>query len=111
MRLSRKYGLRRFAEFADIDPGNLSRLERGKLRPPLDEEITRIARLLKLEVSERDKLLDLARAERMSFVAGKPLEAYIKGKGELIPIMLRSIQDKKLSEDELKKLIEYINDL
>lgn len=111
VRLARKLGLRRFSELAEIDAGNLSRMERGKLKPPAHEEVLRLARMLKLEESDRNELIDLARAERISFQVGKPLEGYIKRKGPLIPLMLRSIHDKNLSEEQIQELIDHINDL
>ncbi|HEU4401325.1 MAG TPA: helix-turn-helix transcriptional regulator, partial [Candidatus Polarisedimenticolia bacterium] len=63
-RIERRVTLREFAEKSGIDPGNLSKYERGLLPPPQGDTLHRIARTLGLKVNteEWEELEDLAAA-------------------------------------------------
>jgi hypothetical protein len=89
-----------------MDAGNLSKAERGLLPPPDEPTIDEMADALGLSEDEGQRLKDLAVAERMSPVAG----GYVKDRGVLIPMLLRTVERKRLTREELMRLIESIND-
>ena len=112
LRLERGYGLREFARIIDMQPSNLSNLERGKL-PPLrhKESLEVISDALGLSDDDprRKELFDLA-------VAGTPdrlpadLVSYA-AEVKVIPLLLRTIAEKKLSESQIRQLTQDINAL
>jgi len=110
LRLKAGFGLRKFAQAAGFQPSNLSNLERGKLRPPQDpERLEEMADALGLVEGspERRKLFDLAaRAQKAPLPAD--VQPYARSH-KLVPVLLRTAKDKKLSDDELRELVEHIN--
>jgi transcriptional regulator with XRE-family HTH domain len=60
------YGLRQFCTKVEIDPGNLSKIERGKLPPPTAERLEVFANALGLirGSDEWERLFDLASLTR-----------------------------------------------
>lgn len=108
-RLKAGLGLRAFAEAAGLQPSNLSNMEHGRIAPPQDREIlNRIADLLNLPEgsAERASLFDLAvrgrdrlPADVVAFAARTPG----------IPVLLRTIENRGLSEKELARLTKYVN--
>jgi len=111
LRLKAGFGLRKFAEVAGFQPSNLSNLERGKLRPPRDpERLEEMADALGLVAGtpERQKLYDLAaRAQKAPLPAD--VQPYARSH-QLVPVLLRTAQDKNLTDDELQELIQHINE-
>jgi transcriptional regulator with XRE-family HTH domain len=103
-----KVGLRAFAELIDWQPSNLSNLERGRLAPPADAQtITSICDALGLSEDDprRVELFDLAAKERNA-VPGDVAET-IKEQPS-IPVLIRAVANRRLDDDKLKELAEYI---
>lgn len=106
LRLRAGFGLRRFAEILDMKPTNLSALEHGRRRPPTDpEKLRQIAEALGLlERSEQwSQFFDAARGEEtlpadVRHLAGRPM----------IPALLRTINNRQLSDEEIAHLIQEI---
>jgi transcriptional regulator with XRE-family HTH domain len=99
--------LRAFAEKSGIDPGNLSRYERGIISPPQDEALTRIGRALGLREGSEDwrTLHDLA-----AICAGR-IPRDLAEDPELVgrlPVLFRAARGKRLGRDELIRLAERI---
>lgn len=108
-RLRAGFGLRAFAEAAGMQPSNLSNIEHDRAAPPQGgETIDELANLLGLApgTSERAKLFDLAVAGRDRAPADI---AAFAAKTPGIPVLLRTIENRGLSEAELEKLTEYVN--
>jgi len=86
------------------------RLERGKLNPPKEDEpfYEDLVRVLELESDDSrvQKLKDMASEERLREVSNE-LSDYAK-EAELIPVLLRTVSNKKLSKDQISQLIEEI---
>lgn len=104
MRLS----LRRFAERADLDPGNASRLERGLAAPPETPEVLdRIALALELREGspERHHLLDLAAAAKGRIPQDLLRDDQVAAR---LPLLFRTLRNKPLSAEQLEKLIDSI---
>ena len=104
---SKQITLRELARRTSIDPGNLSRIERGIAYPPQKEEtLIKIALGLKLTDMETQELIDKA------FIENGKLPKNLKHVKEIeaIPLLLRSIENKKLTEEQIENLIEIIKD-
>ncbi len=100
--------LRTFAMENGIDPGNLSKLERGILPPPQSrEKLEEYAGLLNIQEGTDDwyTFFDLAATE-----AGRiPDDIYSdKRVLERLPLFFRSVRGNKLTDEQFKKLIELI---
>ena len=110
-RLKAGFGLRAFAEAAGLQPSNLSNIEHGRIAPPQDREIlNRIADLLNLseESPERATLFDLAVKGRDRLPADI---AAFAARTPGIPVLLRTIENRGLSQEELARLTKYVNRL
>lgn len=107
LRVVRDVGMREFAHQIGMDVGNYSRIERGITNPPQKDEILiKIATTLGLNSEEKEKLLNLA-----SLANGKiPTELVESVKDyEYLPVLLRTIANKQLTDEQLKDLTERIN--
>ncbi len=103
-----KKGLRAFAELIDWQPSNLSNVERGRAAPPADpRKIHEICDALGLspEDPRRTELFDLSARERGG-VPADVVEAIKEQPG--IPVLVRAVASKRLEDDQLRGLAEYI---
>ena len=110
LRLEKDFGQRTFAKLVGILPSNLCHIETGRLGAPQDHEILmKMAEVLKLKdgSTESNKFFDLAakKGQIPADVACYLEEADIV---EELPIMARTIKNKKLTKAEIEKLIENI---
>ncbi len=108
-RLKKKMGLRVFAAMIGEDAGNWCRAESGRLSAPSDIKIlNKICEVLDIKDEEREKLFDLAAKD-----SREKIPADIKQQieeNDVVPILFRTIDKKKLTKDELKKLVKRIRD-
>lgn len=103
-----RLGLRECAMRADIDPGNLSKIERGRLPPPQDEHLLdRICLALEYEVgsTEADTLRDIAATENGRIPAEILEDEEVMSK---MPVLLRTVHNKQLQAEQIEELIEMI---
>lgn len=110
LRLGAKIGLREFASLINMQASNYSNIEHGKDAPPKNpEKVNAIADNLALGEgsAERIKLLDLA-AEYRDEVAEDVKRAIKANPG--IPVLVRTIEGKRLTEGQLRKLTRYIEE-
>ncbi|OGW74580.1 MAG: hypothetical protein A2Z72_02230 [Omnitrophica bacterium RBG_13_46_9] len=108
LRLTKGYGLRKFAEKIKWLPSNLSHTESGRINPPCDLKVLKnIAKALELKENSEDwnKLFDLA-AEAPGRIPAD-IADYVSDH-ELAPMMLRTVANKKLTKAQIKKLINDI---
>ncbi|MBN1870379.1 MAG: XRE family transcriptional regulator [Candidatus Omnitrophica bacterium] len=101
--------LRQFCELHDLDPGNISKIERSKMAPPTNEEkLRKYAEYLKIEIGSEEwqHFQDLA-----AISAGK-IPADLKDHDTLVrlPVLFRKMRDGKFSEDELNEIIRKIKE-
>lgn len=109
-RLKAGYGLRAFAEAIEMQPSNLSNVEHGRISPPQDlGTLTRLAEVLGFQEGskERERLFDLAVSHKKS--ALPPDVAAFAAKTPGIPVILRTIQNRKLAKQEIDELTRFIN--
>ena len=102
--------LREFAKRSKMDPGNASRIERGRLAPPQAAEVlARIAHALELEEgsTERQNLFDLAAAAngRVPTDILSDEEAMAR-----LPVLFRTVRNKAFDPEKLDKLIQSIRE-
>lgn len=103
-----RLGLREFAQRAGMDPGNLSKIERGRLAAPQAEEILdRICEALEWRCGsdEAKDLKDQAAVENGQIPAAVLSDEVVMAK---VPLLLRTVQNKQLEPEQLDRLIELI---
>lgn len=108
-RLNAKYGLRQFAREIGWQPSNLSNLEHGRLKPPKDKDtLIAMAEVLGFEEgsNEWNTLFNLAAKDNNKLLPSD-IEEFVGG-STAVPILFRTIKDKKLTEEDLEGLIEHI---
>jgi transcriptional regulator with XRE-family HTH domain len=109
-RLKAGMGLRTFAEAAGMKPSNVSAIEYGRPAPPQSEAVLRRmadALGLPLASEERRRLAYLAVKHKVG--ALPPDVAAFAGRTPGIPVLLRTIENKRLSKADLKRLTEYVD--
>lgn len=101
-------GLRAFSDLINMKPSNLSNIERDRIPPPASRKaIDTICDALGLprEDPRRERLFDLA-AKAKNRIPADVAEAVKKQPG--IPVLVRTVANKQLSETKLMELAEYI---
>lgn len=108
-RIELKLTLREFCLKHNLDPGNISKLERGILPPPKSQKkLKEYAKYLKVKEGTDDwfQFFDLAAAE-----LGKlPKELMEDEIIERLPLLFRTLRGKKVSKDRLDELIKKIKE-
>lgn len=107
-RIERGLTLREFCRANGFDPGNVSKLERGLLLPPMTrEKRLQYANALDIKEGTDDWLTfcDLAATS-----AGKIPQDIASDEEVMnaLPILFRSVRRKSLSKEDLKNLIESV---
>ena len=107
-RIALRKTLRQFCRENELDPGNISRLERGLLPPPQGREILEsYAKLLKLRKGSDDwyMFFDLAAAE-----TGRIPQELLEDKDvlEKLPILFRTLRGQKVPDEQLDELVRTI---
>jgi len=107
-RIELKMTLRQFCLKYGLDPGNLSKIERGLLPPPKNrEKLEEYARYLKLEkgTDEWIEFFDRAAAE-----SGRLPTDILSDKEvvEKLPILFRTLRGQKVPDDMLDELVRKI---
>lgn len=107
-RAALRLSLRAFSDRAGMDPGNASRLERGRMVPPEGTDVLdRIATALEFENGspEYENLMDLA-----AIAKGRVPQDLLSDEevAARLPILFRTLRSKPLSSAQLEKLIDSI---
>jgi transcriptional regulator with XRE-family HTH domain len=106
LRLKANIGLRRFAELVAIKPSNLSDIENGRRYPPADpDKLREIAQALGLAENSEEwqRLFDVARRH-----GDLPADIRHMADRNLVPALLRTIDDLQLGDDDISQLITDI---
>lgn len=102
--------LRQLCADRGLDPGNISRMERGLIPPPAGREtLERYARALELEEGSDDwyTFFDLAASARGEI----PVDlAERKDVLEKLPVLFRTLRGDRVDEEKLKDLLNAIRD-
>jgi len=107
-RIDLKMTLRQFCTENKLDPGNISRLERGLMPPPQgSDKLEEYARYLEIKKGSDDwyNFFDLARIE-----AGRIPDELLKDEAVVasLPVLFRTLRGQKISEKKLETLVELI---
>lgn len=107
-RIALKKTLRQFCFESKLDPGNISKLERGILPPPQSrEKLEEYAKLLRIKKGSDEwyTFFDLAAAE-----TGKIPDDLMSGKKieDKLPILFRTLRGQKIPNDKLEELIKTL---
>lgn len=108
MRLKQNLTLRRFCELNGLDPGNISKLERGVLPPPMGhDKLEQYARCLGIEPASDEwySFFDYAAA-----AAGR-IPSDVMSDEEIIrklPMVFRTLRGDRVSEADIEALINII---
>src|SRR4030042_270417 len=103
-----RIGLRAFSDLINMKPSNLSNIERDRISPPASRKtISQNCDALGLPIEDprREKLFDLA-AKAKNRIPADVAGAVKEYPG--IPLLVRTVANKQLSERKLKELGEYI---
>ncbi len=107
-RINLKKTLRQFCADNKLDPGNISRLERGIMPPPQgSDKLEEYAKYLHIKKGTDDwyKFFDLAAVEAGRIPAELLNDARVAAS---LPILFRTLRGKKISEKKLDELVEMI---
>lgn len=111
LRQERGYTLRKFCVVADEDPAYISRIERGKLPPPQSiEKLEKIALILELKKGTQE-FEDFVNLGIVS--AGNIPEETLSDEEalQLLPVLFRTIDGKRLTPEKLEDLIDFIKQM
>ena len=101
--------LRQFCDEYNLDAGNISKIERGKMAPPTSEEkLRKLAGYLKIEIDSKEweTFKDLA-----SISAGKiPSDLQDQDTLARLPVLFRKMREHRFSEDELNEIIRKVRE-
>lgn len=103
-----RLSLREFCARKGLDPGNMSRLERGKAPPPRNREVLeKYARALELKKGSDDwyTFFDLAAASRGELPEDLAADEEILGR---LPVLFRSLRGDRIDDAKLQDLIDLI---
>ena len=102
--------LRQFCLENSLDPGNISKLERGFLSPPQHDKLEEYAHLLHVKkgTDEWYKLFDLASAENGKIPNDIMSDAEVVKE---LPVLFRTLRGGKITEEKLDKLVRKIKGL
>lgn len=109
LRLRSGIGLRKFAETVGMQASNLSSIEHGRVSPPQSAEaLERIAEGLGLERGSEEwvRLQELAVAHKPEALA--PDLEHFAARTPGVPVLLRTIEDSRLTEEDLRELARHI---
>ena len=107
-RIGLKKTLRQFCMENSLDPGNISRLERGLMPPPQgSDKLEEYAKYLHIRKGTDDwyTFFDLAAVEGGRIPEELLNDAKIAAS---LPILFRTLRGKKISEKKLDELVEMI---
>ena len=108
MREKRGLTLRQFCVKNNVDPGNISKLERGLMPPPRSrEKLEQYASFLRVKrgSSEWYEFFDLAAADSGKIPADIMSDENLMKK---LPLVFRTIRGQKVSKEKLEELVEVI---
>ena len=106
-RLELEISIRKLAKISGIDVAYLSRIERV-IKPPEKEAIlNKLIEALNLNDTDARKLKDLAAMGNREIPDDIDI---LEGNYEAIPVLLRTINNKKLNGDQIRELTKRINE-
>ncbi len=105
-----RLGLREFALRTELDPGNLSKIERGRLNPPQDiNALDRICMALEWDLGGEMATMihDLAAVEAGNIPPDLLTDAEVVAR---IPLLLRTLKNRQLDAEQMDQLIQMVRE-
>lgn len=103
-RVGKKMTLRELSAKADVDIAYISRIERETIKPPQGEEVLDSLHIaLELDAEKAEEMKNQAAIDNKRIP-----EAVVGLKG--IPLLLRSVAAKKPTEEQIRRIIDIINE-
>lgn len=108
-RLDLNLSLREFCTRYDVDAAYLSRVERGILKPSIDnDKLKKLALSLKIEHDSKDwfEFVDLA------YLANKTIPDSVANRPDVVgflPAFFRAVDGQKLTKEKIDELIKVID--
>jgi transcriptional regulator with XRE-family HTH domain len=105
LRLQAGFGLRKFAQMIDMPASNLCDIEHGRRNPPSPEKLQEAAQTLGLIEGSDNwvRFFDAAREQE-----GLPADVRHMAGRKLVPALLRTIDNRQMSDEEIARLIAEI---
>ena len=106
-RVSLGMGLRKFCSINGLDPGNVSKIERGVLQPPQREALKRYLGCLGIEEGSGEWFNF---ADQAALEAGQiPPDIMSKEKAiKHLPVVFRALRGGKPTKEDFERLVEII---
>ncbi|HUT35271.1 MAG TPA: helix-turn-helix domain-containing protein [Planctomycetota bacterium] len=106
-RLALGLSLRQFCLEHGLDPGNISKLERGRLAPPQHDKLEEYARLLGLQSGTDDwyRFFDLAAAEAGRIPRDIMTDEQVV---ERLPLLFRTLRGEKIPDEQLDEIVRKV---
>jgi len=106
-RLALGLSLRQFCLEHSLDPGNISKLERGRLAPPQHDKFGEHARFLGLQEGTGDwyRFFDLAPAEAGRIPRDIMTDEEVV---EKLPLLFRTLRGEKTPDERLAELVRRL---
>lgn len=107
-RIAKEISLRRFCLLIDVDASNWSKVERGKLTPPQDDEkLSVIAKVLDIgkNTDAWQEMVDLSR------IGARLLPEDIVSDSRMLntlPVFFRTVRSDKPTTEEIERLLELL---
>jgi transcriptional regulator with XRE-family HTH domain len=110
-RIELEMTLRQFCLQNNLDPGNISKIERGILPPPTSaEKLGQYAKSLNIKEGSNDwyEFFDLAHAS-----SGRIPDEILSNKDLVskLPLVFRTLRGQKLTKDQLNELVEKLREV
>jgi len=108
LRVEQGVSLRGLAQASGLDVAYLSRLERDIMNAPINEDFyEKVSSALRLASDQARKLKDVGDLSNQRIPGGVEFSS---NDMEYLPILLRTINNKKLNEDQYKELARVLNE-
>lgn len=105
-RVANRITARQASQMAGTLPSNFSKLEHGALAPPKERnKLSAIAQAIGIEGSDEATFFDLAAMANNSIPADI---ADIISRNDALPLLLRTIGNKRLSKEQIDRLVEIV---
>ena len=106
-RISLEYTLREFCLKYGLDPGNLSKIERGQLPPPQHDKLLEYAKYLRIKKGSDEwyEFSDLAHSEAGTIPDDILSDSEVVDK---LPVLFRTLRGEKIPNKKLDKLVRKL---
>ncbi len=106
-RMEKGITLRHMATLLGIAPAYMSDIEKGRRYPPDKEKLFKLSNILGLDMSDKDRMFDLAASEKSDAVS-QDISSYIMD-DEIVRVALRTARRNNATKAQWQKAIDIFN--